>query len=128
MKRKKLFATFMIGMLLVAATVSIEAHAATATRQTYEQSNTQGNGINKSRKQGKVKKSAHDVGRATKDTGKGIANGGEKAGEGVAKGSRSAAKATVVGAKDASKATGKGAKKTGKATAKAGKKIGRVFK
>jgi len=126
MKRKKLFATFMIGMLLVAATVSIEA--ATATRQTYEQSNTQANGINKSRKQGKVKKSAHDVGRATNDTGKGIANGGEKVGEGVAKGSRTAANATVVGAKDASKATGKGAKKTGNATAKAGKKIGRVFK
>jgi len=128
MKRKKLFATFMIGMLLVATTVSIETHAATATRQTYEQSNTQANGINKSRKQGKVKKTAQDVGRGTKDTGKGIAGGGEKAGEGVAKGSETAAKATVGGAKNVSKATGKGAKKTGKATAKAGKKVGRVFK
>ena len=128
MKSKILFASFMIGMLLIAPTVSIEAQTATTTGQQYKRSNTRANRIHKSRKQGKVKTAAQDVGRGTKDTGKGIANGGEKVGEGVAKGSRTAADATADGARDVSKATATGVKKTGKATAKAGKKIGRVFK
>ena len=128
MKTKTSFASFMIGMLVVAATVSMEAQATTTTGQSYSLSNTQHNRTMKSRKQGKVKTAARDVGRGTKDTGKGIANGGEKAGEGVAKGSRTAANASAEGARDASKATATGVKKTGKATAKAGKKVGRVFK
>jgi len=113
MKSKMLTAMFMIGMLFVSATVSMEAQAATPTLQ----KNSQVSGRYKSRKHGKVRKSVSDVGKGTKDTGKG-----------VAKGSETAATATADGAKDVSKATAKGAKKTGKATAKAAKKVGSVFK
>ena len=127
MKSKMLFATAMVGMLLVGAMGSVEAQAATVRYQTHKQSNSHGNATSK-RKGGKVKKAVGDVGTGTKDTGKGIVKGGENAGDKVAQGSETAAKATAGGVKDASKATAKGAKKTGKATANGAKKVGSVFK
>ena len=128
MKSKVLFACFVIGMLLVAGTVSMEAQTASASRQKHAHTDTRVNRTNKSRKRGKVRKVANDVGRGTKNTGKGIANGGQKAGEKVANGSEMVAEGTADGVKDASRATARGATKTGKATSKAAKKIGGVFK
>ena len=128
MKSKVLFASLTIGMLLVAGTVSLEAQAARATSKKYEQSNTRVNRTSKSRRQSKGRKAAGDVGKGTKDTGKGIARGGETAGQKIANGSEMVAKGTADGAKDAGRATTSGAKKTGKGTAKVAKKIGGVFK
>ena len=131
MKSKMLVASFMIGMLLVAAAASVETRAATAPGRVHEQPKTQTGRTNKNkqRREGSnVKKVALDAKKDTKDTGKKVGNGGKKAGEGIAKGSENVAKATGDGARVASRATVKGAKKTGSATAKAGKKIGRVFK
>jgi hypothetical protein len=128
MKSKVIFSTVMIGMLLVAATVSMEAQAATSAVVTKEQSNTHANGTHKRRKRSKVKKAARGTEKGTEDTGKGIAKGGEKTGEDVAKGSEKAAEGTADGVKDASKATAKGVGKAGKATGKAARKVGRAFK
>jgi hypothetical protein len=133
MRNKKLFASFLIGMLLVSVAAAVEAQAATAPGHTGGQSNTQTKRTNKNKKgrevkRSNVKKVALDAKKVTKDTGKKVGNGGEKAGKGIAKGSKNVAKATTDGASDASKATVKGVKKTGNATEKAAKKVGRVFK
>ena len=128
MRSKTFFATLMIGLMLVAATVSIDVQAATGRSHMSKNPTTHARRTTKRMKKGKVKKASSDVARGTKDTGKMIGNGGEKAGEGVAEGSEVAAKATVTGAKDARKSTAKGVRKAGKATASAGRKVGRAFK
>src|SRR6266850_3688981 len=120
MKSKSLFANFMIGMLLVGASVPM---AAQALHRTDDPSNTQTSGANKRKKKSPVKKAGRAVESGTKDTGKEVGKGGEKTGGAVVKGSGKAAKATADGAKDASKTTAKGVKKTGKATAKGVKKV-----
>jgi hypothetical protein len=122
MKSKSLFANFMIGMLLVGATVPMAAQAA-ALHGTDDPSNTQTDRANKRKKKSPVKKAGRAVEGGTKDTGKKVGKGGEKTGRAVVKGSEKAAKATADGAEDASKATAKGVKKTGKATAKGVKKV-----
>jgi hypothetical protein len=127
MKSNSFFATFMFGMLLVGATVSM-ATQTSALRHTHDPSNTQTNGRNRSKKKSTVKKAALSVESGTKDAGKKVGKGGELTGGAVVKGSEKAANATADGARDASKATVKGVKKTGKATASGAKKVGRVFK
>src|SRR6266850_3011589 len=103
MKSKSLFANFMIGMMLVGATVAL-ATQATALR-TDDPSNTQHNGTNKRKKKSTVKKAGLAVESGTKDTGKKVGKGSEKTGGAVVKGSEKAAKATADGANDMSKAT-----------------------
>jgi len=127
MKSKAYLATFMIGMLLVGATVSVEAKAATAPQGMGNPRGTQTKRIHNRRKKSKVAKVSGDVGNGAKDTGKDVGKGGETVGEGVAKGSEKAAKGTAVGFKDAGKATAKGAKKTGRATENGVKKVGKIF-
>ncbi len=127
MKTKLFFAVSLIGMLLIGAMVSIEANAATAPGQTYDQANTRANGTNKPRKRRKVGKTARGFEKGTKGTGKDVARAGKDTGEVVAEGSEKAAKETADGVKDASKATAKGVEKTGKATASGAKKVGSAF-
>lgn len=125
MKRNRLFATLMIGMLFLGGTVSMQANTATVSRDSDEQADTQINRSNKGQKKSKVRKAARGVEKRTRDTSKDVARAGEKTGEGVAKGSKVVAKRTAVGVRHASKATAKGAMKTGRATARDTRIVGK---
>ena len=114
MKSKVYSATFMIGMLLVGAAVSVPTKAATAPQNPDNPPGIHTNRAHHRKKKNKVAKVSRGVGDGAKDTGKDVGKGGEKTGQGVAKGSEKMAKATAVGVEDTGKVTAKGAKKVGK--------------
>jgi hypothetical protein len=121
------FATLIVGVQLLGATVSM-ARQALAVPHMDDQSKTQPRGTNETKDRSKVARVGRDAAQGTKHTATKVGKGGKRAGAVVAEGSEKAANGTVDGVKDASKATAKGAEKTEKATVSGVRKVGRLFK